>query len=54
MASYWEAAGDPYELALELADSGEPEPTLEAVRILDGLGATAAAAIVTTADRLGG
>jgi DNA-binding CsgD family transcriptional regulator/tetratricopeptide (TPR) repeat protein len=38
----WEAAGDPYEQALELADSGEPEPTLEAVRILDGLGATAA------------
>ncbi len=49
-AAGWEAAGDPYELALELADSGEPEPTLEAVRILDGLGATAAAAIVR--DRL--
>ncbi len=29
----------PYEQALELAESGEPEPTLEAVRILDGLGA---------------
>ena len=41
-AAGWEAAGDPYEQALELAESGEPEPTLEAVRILDGLGATAA------------
>jgi DNA-binding CsgD family transcriptional regulator len=41
----WEAAGDPYEQALELAESGEPEPTLEAVRILDGLEATPAAAI---------
>ena len=49
-AAGWEAAGDPYELALELAESGEPEPTLEAVRMLDGLGATAAAAIVR--DRL--
>jgi DNA-binding CsgD family transcriptional regulator len=49
-AAGWEAAGDPYELALELAESGEPGPTLEAVRILDGLGATAAAAIVR--DRL--
>ena len=38
-AAGWEAAGDPYEQALELAESGEPEPTLEAVRILDGLGA---------------
>ncbi len=41
-AAGWEAAGDPYEQALELAESGEPEPTLEAVRILDALGATAA------------
>ena len=41
-AAGWEAAGDPYEQALELAESGEPEPTVEAVRILDGLGATAA------------
>jgi DNA-binding CsgD family transcriptional regulator/tetratricopeptide (TPR) repeat protein len=40
-AAGWEAAGDPYEQALELAESGEPEPTLEAVRILDGLGAVA-------------
>jgi DNA-binding CsgD family transcriptional regulator len=41
-AAGWEAAGDPYEQALELAESGEPEPTLAAVRMLDGLGATAA------------
>jgi DNA-binding CsgD family transcriptional regulator/tetratricopeptide (TPR) repeat protein len=41
-AAGWAAAGDPYEQALELAESGEPEPTVEAVRILDGLGATAA------------
>ena len=44
-AAGWQAAGDPYEQALELAESGEPEPTAEAVRILDGLGADAAAAL---------
>jgi DNA-binding NarL/FixJ family response regulator len=38
----WERLGDPYEQALELAASGEPEPTLEALRILDDLGADAA------------
>jgi DNA-binding CsgD family transcriptional regulator len=38
----WERLGDPYERALELAASGEPEPTLEALRILDDLGADAA------------
>ncbi|HEV2778469.1 MAG TPA: AAA family ATPase [Actinophytocola sp.] len=42
----WEPAGDPYEHALELADTGETEPTLEALRILDDLGATAAATLV--------
>ena len=42
-AAGWEAAGDPYEQALELAGSGEPEPTVEGLRILDALGATAAA-----------
>jgi ATP/maltotriose-dependent transcriptional regulator MalT len=40
------AAGDPYEQALELAESGEPEPTVEGLRVLDELGATAAAARV--------
>ena len=34
--------GDPYERALELAASGEPEPTLEALRTLEDLGAHAA------------
>ena len=42
-AAGWATAGDPYEQALELAGSGEPEPTVEGLRILDGLGATAAA-----------
>ncbi len=41
-AQLWEEAGDPYEQALELLDSGEAEPTLEAVGILDGLGAVPA------------
>jgi DNA-binding CsgD family transcriptional regulator/tetratricopeptide (TPR) repeat protein len=45
-ADGWARLGDPYEQALELADSGETEPTLAALRILDDLGATAAAAIV--------
>ena len=45
-AEAWERLGDPYERALELAESGETEPTLAALRILDDLGATAAAAIV--------
>ena len=43
-AAGWETAGDPYERALELVESGAPEPTLEGLRILDGLGAAAAAA----------
>jgi DNA-binding CsgD family transcriptional regulator len=38
--------GAPYEQALELADSGEVEPTLEALRMLDELGARPAAALV--------
>ena len=45
-AAGWEEIGDPYEQALELAESGQREPTLEALRMLDGLGATAAAALV--------
>ena len=44
-AAAWAAAGDPYEQALELTASGEPEPTLEGLRILDGLGAVAPAAL---------
>jgi DNA-binding CsgD family transcriptional regulator len=46
----WRAAADghddPYERALELADSGAVEPTREALAALDGLGAEPAAAIV--------
>ena len=44
-ADGWAAEGDPYEQALELASSGEREPTLEGLRILDRLGAAPAAAI---------
>ena len=52
-ASGWEAAGDPYERALELATSGEPEPVLEGLRILDGLGAAAAAPVRARLGELG-
>jgi DNA-binding NarL/FixJ family response regulator len=45
-AAAWERIGDPYERALELADSGEPAPMLEALGVLDGIGATAAARVV--------
>jgi DNA-binding CsgD family transcriptional regulator len=41
-AAGWAQIGDPYEQALELADSGEPEPTLEALRMLEDLDAHAA------------
>ena len=41
-AAGWEQVGDPYEQALELAESGEVEPTLEALRVLEDLGAHAA------------
>jgi ATP/maltotriose-dependent transcriptional regulator MalT len=39
----WRADQRPYELAVELASSGEVEPTLEALRIFDQLGAVPAA-----------
>ena len=42
-ARRWAEIGDPYERALELADSGEVEPTLTALRELEDLGAAAAA-----------
>jgi DNA-binding CsgD family transcriptional regulator/tetratricopeptide (TPR) repeat protein len=45
-ADAWLDAGDPYEHAVALAESGQVEPTLEALAILDGLGAGPAAAIV--------
>jgi DNA-binding CsgD family transcriptional regulator/tetratricopeptide (TPR) repeat protein len=45
-ANAWLSEGDPYERAVELAESGQVAPTLEALAILDGLGATPAVAIV--------
>ena len=45
-AAAWRAAGDPYETALELAESGEAEATGEALRILEDLRAEPAAARV--------
>ena len=45
-ADLWAEIGDPYERALELADSGLPQPTLDALAVLDGLGAAPAAALV--------
>jgi DNA-binding CsgD family transcriptional regulator len=43
-AEAWARVGDPYERALELLESGEREPTLEALAVFDGLGARPAAA----------
>ena len=45
-AEIWERIGDPYERALELADSGEATPMVEALEILDGIGASAATRVV--------
>jgi DNA-binding CsgD family transcriptional regulator len=45
-ASAWDEAGDYYEMALELGGSGRVEETLEAIGVLDRLGATAAATLV--------
>jgi DNA-binding CsgD family transcriptional regulator/tetratricopeptide (TPR) repeat protein len=45
-ADAWLSEGDPYERAVELAESGQIEPSLEAFTVLDGLGAKPAAAIV--------
>ena len=42
-AEGWARLGDPYERALELAESGEVRPTVEALHTLDDLGAAAAA-----------
>jgi DNA-binding CsgD family transcriptional regulator/tetratricopeptide (TPR) repeat protein len=38
-ASVWQLGGSPYEYALALAESGEPEQMLTALTTLDGLGA---------------
>ena len=45
-ASLWEAAGYPYDAALALADSSDPEALRDALERLRALGATPAAAIV--------
>jgi DNA-binding CsgD family transcriptional regulator/tetratricopeptide (TPR) repeat protein len=45
-AEGWARIGDPYEEALELAESGEVGPTLTALGALEDLGATAAAGLV--------
>ncbi len=45
-ADIWGELGRPYERALELADAGEAAPTLEALAVLERLGAGPAAAIV--------
>jgi DNA-binding CsgD family transcriptional regulator/tetratricopeptide (TPR) repeat protein len=45
-AAAWLDLGDPYEHALALAESDQVEPGLEALAILDGLGAAPAVALV--------
>lgn len=45
-AAAWAEVGDPYERAVELAGSGQVEPTLEALRDLEDLGADAAVRLV--------
>ena len=45
-AEAWECIGDPYERALEMAESGEVEPTVEALLMLERLEARPAAALV--------
>jgi ATP/maltotriose-dependent transcriptional regulator MalT len=45
-AAMWDAIGDRYEQAIELADSGDVAATLDGLRYLDGLGAAATGAIV--------
>ena len=45
-AELWLTEGEPYEHAVELAESGQVEPALEALTVLDGLGARPAVALV--------
>ena len=45
-ATAWQEAGDPYEAALELGESRDPEATAEALRMLEALRAEPAAARV--------
>jgi DNA-binding CsgD family transcriptional regulator/tetratricopeptide (TPR) repeat protein len=53
-AEEWERIGVPYERALALADTGEPELALEALEVLDGLGAVPAASKLRTKLRRDG
>jgi DNA-binding CsgD family transcriptional regulator len=53
-ADAWSAIGAPYERALELVDSGEPEPMREALAVLDRLGAAPAAALTRRRLRAAG
>lgn len=50
-AALWRRAGDPYEQALELALSGEPDAIADGLEILDRLGATPAAELARTGLR---
>ena len=45
-AEWWHVAGDPFQEAMALSDSPDPEHRLAAVAVLDRLGA------IGTADRL--
>jgi DNA-binding CsgD family transcriptional regulator len=45
-ARLWQESGDPYERALELAESTNPEPLTEALEVFNDLGAQPAAAMV--------
>ncbi|MEU7587296.1 AAA family ATPase [Micromonospora sp. NPDC049230] len=45
-AAQWATHGDPYEQALELAESPDADTVAEGLRMLDGLGAVAAADLV--------
>jgi DNA-binding CsgD family transcriptional regulator len=53
-AKAWAAVGAPYERALELVETGEPEPMLEGLAVLDGLGAAPAAAVTRRRLRAAG
>jgi DNA-binding CsgD family transcriptional regulator len=53
-ARHWAALGEPYAQALALLASSDPEPLLEAIALLDGLGATATAALARARLRRAG
>ncbi|MDT7574763.1 MAG: hypothetical protein QOH17_1096 [Pseudonocardiales bacterium] len=53
-ADAWAALDAPYERALELVESGEPEPMLEGLAVLDALGAGPAAAVARRRLRAAG